>query len=578
MSDDIPGRDAVEPDAGRYGAAMQACFERAGASRREFAKAAFLDPSVVTRYLKGQRVAPAEFLTALARFLAERGVPLAPEEHLDLDRLRTAALAGSARQHNQALYWREETTRLTAAKEDLTARLNEERDRGTHDRRHAAQALGALDLELAELSERLEHTDTTRAEIQTRHDALHDQVRDRDHRLDAATAYIRELEAELAEHHATIELLRREVDVLRHQVMVLSREQQERQWATPVHQHVAQAATQVTADGVSGDHDPPAQSWSGGVSAMPAYTGDGYSLGGPVPPEGGTRRDDYDPPAQPSAGGVTVTAMPAYTGGEYPFIGGPVPAEVGTWPGDCDPPAQLPAGGVTAMPTPTGDVNPLVGDFAAAAEANIASMASTQSALERVQDAVQRVQDAVQRVQGAMDDVRDSPRNTDDPSAVSTPAPAAPVRPYVPYQVPPGYHVGNFVGWSSFLLQVVLSFGVAATFTAGLRASPRAETSNLIVYAVLAPTALLLATALLSFPMEGLNVTVGEPFEACRVVSPAALLAGLIVPWHVDAAQPWPWIAAHVGLDLDRQPWHWLADHINMVQPWHWLADYVGLV
>ncbi|MYW04150.1 hypothetical protein, partial [Streptomyces sp. SID3343] len=54
----VSGRDAVEPDAARYGAMMQTCFERAGASRREFAKAAFVDASAVTRYFKGQRVAP----------------------------------------------------------------------------------------------------------------------------------------------------------------------------------------------------------------------------------------------------------------------------------------------------------------------------------------------------------------------------------------------------------------------------------------------------------------------------------------------------------------------------------------
>ncbi|MYW02021.1 helix-turn-helix transcriptional regulator, partial [Streptomyces sp. SID3343] len=60
MSEDggVSGRDGVESDAARYGAAMEACFERAGASRREFAKAAFLDPSAITRYFKGQRVAP----------------------------------------------------------------------------------------------------------------------------------------------------------------------------------------------------------------------------------------------------------------------------------------------------------------------------------------------------------------------------------------------------------------------------------------------------------------------------------------------------------------------------------------
>ncbi|MYV96999.1 helix-turn-helix transcriptional regulator, partial [Streptomyces sp. SID3343] len=54
----VPGRDAVEPDAARYGAAIQACFARAGVAQREFARKAFVDASAVTRYFKGQRVAP----------------------------------------------------------------------------------------------------------------------------------------------------------------------------------------------------------------------------------------------------------------------------------------------------------------------------------------------------------------------------------------------------------------------------------------------------------------------------------------------------------------------------------------
>ncbi|MYW00430.1 helix-turn-helix transcriptional regulator, partial [Streptomyces sp. SID3343] len=160
------------------------CFERAGASRREFAKAAFLDPSAITRYFKGQRVAPRDFLDKLAAFLADRGTPLTPEEHDRLDRLCTTALAGGSRQGDQVLYWKEEAARLAATKTALTARWHEERERGVLDRRRADEILGALELELAELRERLEHTETQR-------DTLRDRVREQDRRLHAAADYAR---------------------------------------------------------------------------------------------------------------------------------------------------------------------------------------------------------------------------------------------------------------------------------------------------------------------------------------------------------------------------------------------------
>lgn len=224
---------------------MAEYFARCGTSRRVFAKAAFVSPSVVTRYFKGQRVAPREFLDAFAGFLAERGTPLSPQERADLDELRVAALAGSDREHNRALYWRETAERLAAEKDILAARLCEERARGDRDRVAAAEALGALELDLAELREALEYEIADRAAAETRRDTLQAHADEQHRRLDAAGAYTRELEGELAEHRATAELLRREVDVLRRQVSILNGENRP---TTPAHKRVAPAATQVTAD------------------------------------------------------------------------------------------------------------------------------------------------------------------------------------------------------------------------------------------------------------------------------------------------------------------------------------------
>ncbi|MYW00651.1 helix-turn-helix transcriptional regulator [Streptomyces sp. SID3343] len=244
-NEDVSGRDAVEPDAARYGAAMEAYFERGDDSRREFARKAFLSASSVTRYFKGQRVAPRDFLDKLATFLTDRGTPLTPQERADLERLRTAALAGSTRQGNQILYWKEEATRLAAAKEALTTRWHEERQRDTLDHQRAAEALGALELEIAELRERLEHTEAARAQAETQRDTLRDRTREQDRQLHAYAAYTRENEGELAEQRATIEALRREVGVLRHQVDVLG---EEKRRPAPARERVARAATQVTAD------------------------------------------------------------------------------------------------------------------------------------------------------------------------------------------------------------------------------------------------------------------------------------------------------------------------------------------
>ncbi|MYW02020.1 hypothetical protein, partial [Streptomyces sp. SID3343] len=200
-----------------------------------------------TRYFKGQRVAPRDFLDKLAAFLADRDTPLMPEEHDRLDRLRSAALAGSTRQGNQVLYWKEEAARLAVTEKALTARWQDERERGVLDRRRATEVLGALELEVAELRERLEHTEAARADAEAQRDTLRDRVREQDRRLHAAADYAREIEGELAEHRATFELLRREVDVLRRQVDVLSEEKP--QPRSRAHERVGRATTQVTAEG-----------------------------------------------------------------------------------------------------------------------------------------------------------------------------------------------------------------------------------------------------------------------------------------------------------------------------------------
>ncbi|GCD99697.1 hypothetical protein [Embleya hyalina] len=231
MVEERPERDGIEPEAAAYGAAMEECFERCGASRREFAASIPTNASVVTRYFQGRRIAPAAFLTALAAFLAERGTPTTPQETERLDELRRAALEASTRPHNQAQAWRERAERLAHDKDELAALLREQQDRGDRERDETTRALNALGLDLAELREDLDQAlaDNTRLQAEKttaehERDELRARVDDLDRQLAAAAAYTRNLEHDLAEQRTAAERLSREVEVLRHQVGALVRE------------------------------------------------------------------------------------------------------------------------------------------------------------------------------------------------------------------------------------------------------------------------------------------------------------------------------------------------------------------
>ncbi|MFF7250108.1 hypothetical protein ACFZBU_40205 [Embleya sp. NPDC008237] len=88
--------------------------------------------------------------------------------------------------------------------------------------------MGVLELEHGELRERLEQADIAGAATLAKRDALRERVRERDKSLDAEAAYNARTGGELAEHRTTIELLRREVGVLRRQVDALSKEETRR--------------------------------------------------------------------------------------------------------------------------------------------------------------------------------------------------------------------------------------------------------------------------------------------------------------------------------------------------------------
>ncbi|MFJ8745801.1 hypothetical protein ACIRL2_41395 [Embleya sp. NPDC127516] len=231
MIEETPERDGVEPGAAVYGAAMEECFERCGASRREFAASIPTNASVVTRYFQGRRVAPASFLNTLAAFLAERGAPLALQEAERLDELRRAALDASARPHHQAQAWRERAERLARDKDELAALLREQQNRGDRERCETTRALNVLGLDLAELREDLDCAlaDNTRLQAEkttTEHerDELRTRVERQDGQLAAAASHTRNLEHELTEQRTIAEHLRREVEVLRGQVHTLARE------------------------------------------------------------------------------------------------------------------------------------------------------------------------------------------------------------------------------------------------------------------------------------------------------------------------------------------------------------------
>lgn len=81
-----------------YAAALReglAVFITAGGTQRDIARALNVAPATLSRYLKGERVAPREFLASLRDYLDQQGKPWTPEEYENLDALCGHAHAAS---------------------------------------------------------------------------------------------------------------------------------------------------------------------------------------------------------------------------------------------------------------------------------------------------------------------------------------------------------------------------------------------------------------------------------------------------------------------------------------------------
>ncbi len=209
----------------------------ANTSQNALAKATHVAPSTVSRYLSGERIAPAEFVRAAVAFLAGRGGEVAPEVVEELSVLRRAAQKSSLRPDTRALYWMEEARQAT----DARAR-SEEAHRSTAGKlEEVAVRLGALENELGQAL-------AGRAAAEEERDAGRAALAVRQEQLAHAQRYARQIEGELTEHQEEVQLLRREVTVLRHQVERLRDEA----LPTAGQETVPDLATQVTAPAAAG--------------------------------------------------------------------------------------------------------------------------------------------------------------------------------------------------------------------------------------------------------------------------------------------------------------------------------------
>ncbi|GAA3491371.1 helix-turn-helix domain-containing protein [Streptomyces cremeus] len=232
-------RREAEVRAAAYARALGDMLEPglANTSQNALAKATHVAPSTVSRYLSGERIAPAEFVQAAVAFLADRGEEVAPEVVEELNVLRRAAQRSSPRPDTRALYWMEEARRAT----DARARSEEAHRATAGELEEVAVRLGALENELDQAL-------AGRAAAEEERDANRAALAVQQEQLAHAQRYARQIEGELTAHQAEVHLLRREVTVLRHQVERLRDE------APPTvgGETVPGMATQVTAPVAAG--------------------------------------------------------------------------------------------------------------------------------------------------------------------------------------------------------------------------------------------------------------------------------------------------------------------------------------
>ncbi|MHC5902461.1 caspase, EACC1-associated type [Streptomyces sp. S6] len=199
---------ARTPEALAYGTALRDLFQRAGARRNGRADAP--DP-MLNRYLQGESVAPAAFLTDLARSLAERGHPL-PQPDLDrLHDLRRKAQAVDPDPAVQLLHSQEEFRRLRSdweqAEREHTART--------------ARRLAELEEQLTGLGQQLADAVTRTETVERERDEIRATANLQRVRLEHARDYTRQVETDLTAYKEEARLLHGEVAVLRKQVRQL---------------------------------------------------------------------------------------------------------------------------------------------------------------------------------------------------------------------------------------------------------------------------------------------------------------------------------------------------------------------
>ncbi|MFI2906955.1 helix-turn-helix domain-containing protein [Streptomyces sp. PDY-4] len=194
---------AVGPAAAAYAAALRAAVDgylSLGGTQKELAVASHVAPATLSRYLSGERIAPAGgFVASLATFLAEHGQPL--DEGV---RARLAELCGRAHEASgspavQLVHLKEELAHVREKKGAREAEL-------AALQRHADQ----LAAELRQALERARRSEKERLALEGR---VADQEKSRQH----AQTYTRRLQSELTALHEQVLLVQGEVEVLRRQ-------------------------------------------------------------------------------------------------------------------------------------------------------------------------------------------------------------------------------------------------------------------------------------------------------------------------------------------------------------------------
>jgi transcriptional regulator with XRE-family HTH domain len=207
---------AAEDGARRYGPAMSEAFKACaamGVTQKQLAAEIHSSPSVVSRYLNGLRIAPADFLDSFCRFLQDHGCGLDEDAHRKLHDLRREALRTSTAASNRIAYLEELTTGLRERIDELLRTLQNERDEHTLQVRRESEEAGRLQGLLAEaarerdlLVERVEEfrlaaQDTDRlerqlADAEQNNRLLQDSLGEKDRQLKHAGDYIRTVETD----------------------------------------------------------------------------------------------------------------------------------------------------------------------------------------------------------------------------------------------------------------------------------------------------------------------------------------------------------------------------------------------